>query len=69
MLGYNLIRLNRTSPNRFCPLLGIVLIERMEDRSRVNTPPGTYFHTDFNEPLFVLIALTLMEISVDCNCN
>jgi hypothetical protein len=41
----------------------------MEGRGRVNPPPGTPFQADFNELVFVSIALTLMEISVDCDSN
>jgi hypothetical protein len=44
-------------------IVGIVLLERMGGRGRVNPPPGTPFHADFNE----LIALILTEISVDCD--
>jgi len=43
-------------------LVGIVLLERMGGRGRVNPPPGTPFRADFNELLFVSIALTLTEI-------
>ena len=38
----------------------------MEGRGTVNPPPGTPFHVDFNELLFVSMALMLTEISVDC---
>jgi hypothetical protein len=47
--------------------VGIVLLERMGGRGRVNPPPGTPSHADFNELLFVSIALMLTEISVDCD--
>jgi hypothetical protein len=36
-------------------------------RGRVNPPPETPFHADPNGLLFVSIALTLTEISVDCD--
>jgi hypothetical protein len=47
--------------------VGIVLLEITEGRGTVNPPPGTPFHADFNELLFVSIALNLMEVSVDCD--
>jgi len=31
--------------------------------------PGTPFHTDSNELLFISIALMLTEMSVDCDCT
>ena len=48
-------------------LVGIVLLERMGGRERVNLSSETSFCADSNELLFVSIALTLMEISVDCD--
>ena len=50
---------------RWMIIVGFVLLERMGGRGRVSLVLGTPFHTDFNELLFVSIALTLMEISVD----
>jgi len=36
-------------------------------RGAILTPPETSFYADFSELLFVSIALTLVEISVNCD--
>jgi hypothetical protein len=66
-LRYINIKRFKTQYNKYP--VGICLLERMEGRGTVNPPPGTPFHADFNELLFVSIALTLMEISLDCDRN
>jgi len=43
------------------------LVERMGGRGRVNPHLRTPFYADSNELVFVLIALTLTEILVDCD--
>jgi len=55
----------RTDKDEHPALLLVLLLERMAGRGRVSLVPRTPFHADFNELLFVSIALTLMEISVD----
>jgi hypothetical protein len=45
--------------------LSCKLLERMGGREGLTSQIP--FHADFNELLFVSIALTLMEISVDCD--
>jgi hypothetical protein len=47
--------------------LVFILLQRMGGRGRVNPTSGRPFHANFNELLFVLIALTLTEILVDCD--
>ena len=47
--------------------MGIILLERMGVRGRVNSFYGTIFHADSNELLLVSIALTFTEILVDCD--
>ena len=46
-------------------LVIIVLLERMVGTEGVSLVPGTPFHADSNELLFVSIVSTVMEISVD----